>query len=499
VSILLGIDLGTSGVKILAIDADGKTLASVSETYPLIQPRAGWTEQEAEAWWQAVVSALQQIISSPEVNPDSIQALSLSGQMHGSVFLDKKNQVIRNPILWNDTRTLEQCQEITQSVGEKELIAMVGNPALEGFTLPKLLWLRDNEPENYSQLQTMMLPKDYIVYRLTGRLCTEVSDAAGSLLLDVKQRKWSSELCSKLDIDPSILPEVLDSIDIAGTLTDSAADETGLPKTVKVIAGGADNACGAVGNGIVSEGIILASIGSSGVVLGSTDTMQYDPHGRIHSFNHAVPQKWYLMGVTLSAGLSMSWLKNDLFNQEYDIINKKAAKVPAGSEGVIFLPYLYGERTPHRDPKARGAFIGLSGIHNQAHLMRAVFEGVAFALKDSFELIKGLGVEPKEVRITGGGAKSALWRQILADTFNTEVVTMQSDEGPAFGAALIAGVGAGIYKTIEDAASMTVAVGDKLHPDPVRAELYENIYPVFTSLYQSLKNDYHKLFDINNG
>jgi xylulokinase len=499
VSILLGIDLGTSGVKILAIDAEGKTLASASEMYPLIQPRAGWTEQEAEAWWQAVVSSLRHILSAPEVNSDSIQALSLSGQMHGSVFLDINNQVIRNPILWNDARTLEQCRYITHTVGEEQLIAMVGNPALEGFTLPKLLWLRDNEPENYNQLKTMMLPKDYIVYRLTGRLCTEVSDAAGSLLLDVKHRRWSSELCNKLDIDASILPEVLDSIDIAGTLTDSAANETGLPKTVKVIAGGADNACGAVGNGIVSEGIILASIGSSGVVLGSTDTMQYDSHGRIHSFNHAVPGKWYLMGVTLSAGLSMSWLKNNLVEKDYVVINQKAADISVGSEGLIFLPYLYGERTPHRDPMARGAFIGLSGLHTQAHLMRAVFEGVAFALKDSFELIKGLGVEPQEVRMTGGGAKSMLWRQILADIFNTEVVTMQSDEGPALGAALIAGVGAGIYETIEDATNTTVTIGDSVHPNPAHAGKYEEIYPVFTSLYPSLKNDYRKLFDINNG
>jgi xylulokinase len=498
VSTLIGIDLGTSGVKILAIDNHGKILASVSEEYPLIQPRDGWTEQKAEEWWQAVISGIQKILNTPEVNKNSIQALALSGQMHGSVFLDKNNQVIRNPILWNDTRTLEQCQKITQIVGEKNLIAMVGNPALEGFTLPKLLWLRDNEPDNYSQLQTMMLPKDYIVYRLTGRLCTEVSDAAGSLLLDVKQRKWSSELCHKLDIDSSILPEILESVDLAGTLTDLAANETGLSKSVKVIAGGADNACGAVGNGIVSEGIILASIGSSGVVLGSTDTMQYDPYGRIHSFNHAVPQKWYLMGVTLSAGLSMRWLKNDLLNQDYDIINKKAARIPAGSEGVLFLPYLYGERTPHRDPKARGAFIGLSGIHNQAHLIRAIFEGVAFALKDSFELIKALGVQPREVRMTGGGAKSMLWRQILADIFNNEVCTMQADEGPAFGAAIIAGVGAGIYKSIEDATNQMVALDESVHPDPFRAEKYQEIYPVFKSSYQSLKNDYHQLFEINN-
>jgi len=497
-SILLGIDLGTSGVKILAIDEKGNTISSSTVTYPLLQPKAGWTEQNADDWWQAVVTAIQEILADPNIIPDSIQALSLSGQMHGSVFLDNKNQVIRNPILWNDTRTYQQCQAISQRVGEENLIALVGNPALEGFTAPKLLWLRDNEPDNYKKLQTLMLPKDYIVYRLTGRICTEVSDAAGTLLLNVQERSWSETLCGQLDIDMSILPEVLESIDIVETISSAVAQQTGLPKSVKVIAGGADNACGAVGNGIIEEGVVLSSIGSSGVVLAPTNTMQYDPQGRIHSFNHSVPEQWYLMGVTLSAGLSMSWLKNNLIGKDYDYINQHAADVQPGSEGVVFMPYLYGERTPHRDPKARGAFFGLSGIHSQKHLMRAVFEGVAFALKDSLELIRGLGIIPREIRLTGGGAKSALWRQILADVFNAEVVTMQSDEGPAFGAALMAGVGAGNFQNIAKAVEETVSVGDGISPIAANTEKYTEIYSLYTGLYQSLKKDYKKSFDMYN-
>jgi xylulokinase len=497
-AILLGIDLGTSGIKILAVNEKGEILASASEAYPLIQPQAGWAEQNTEDWWQGFLKAVKQIIADPAVKTSDIKALSLSGQMHGSVFLDKDGKVIRNPLLWNDTRTHRQCEYITKTVGEKKLLEMVGNPALEGFTLPKLIWLRDNEPENYKKVKTLFLPKDYIVYRLTGKLSTEMSDAAGSLLLDVKNRKWSEDLCGALDIDPGILPPVIESTDIAGIISSKASAETGLPIGVKVIGGGADNACGAVGNGIVEEGIVLASIGSSGVVLAHSNKMEYDPHGRIHSFNHSVPHNWYLMGVTLSAGLSMSWMKNNLFKTDYDTINSEAASVHAGSKGLIFLPYISGERTPHRDPMARGAFIGLSGIHEQKHMMRSVFEGVSFALKDSLELIKGLGVKPKQIRVTGGGAKSNLWRQILADVFNKDVVTMQADEGPAYGAALIAGVGAGTWSDLPEAVQKTVRVGKTTKANPKDAEAYDKIYPLFKSLYQSLKNDFRTAYELNN-
>jgi xylulokinase len=491
-SILLGIDLGTSGVKVLAINNAGHTLAAVNVSYPLLQPRAGWAEQNPIDWWQGVIEALNKILSNSYVSANSVSALSISGQMHGSVFLDSDNNVIRNPILWNDTRTVEQCRYITDTVGEEQLLRLVGNPALEGFTAPKLIWLRDNEPENYKKLKTLLLPKDFILYKLTGRVCTEMSDAAGTLLLDVKNRCWSEKLCTLLDIEISLLPEVLESVDLVGTLSKEAAEKTGLPEAVKVIAGGADNACSAVGNGIVEEGIVLASIGSSGVVLAHTNSMSHDPHGRIHSFTHSVPYRWYLMGVMLSAGMSMSWLKNELVGREYDYINQEAASVRAGSEGVIFLPYLYGERTPHRDPLARGVFFGLSGVHSQKHLMRSVFEGVAFGLKDSLELIKELGITPRQIRITGGGAKSPLWRQILADVFSTEVSTMQSDEGPAFGAALLAGIGSGIFINAEQATAQTVKVGETTAPGKENSEKYASIYPRFRSLYNSLKEDFKK-------
>ena len=497
-AILLGIDLGTSGVKVLAINEKGEALASTNVSYPLLQPRAGWSEQDPEEWWKGTVEAIKNILKNPAVKSDAVVALSLSGQMHGSVFLDSNNQVIRNPILWNDTRTFGECQVITDTIGEENLLDFVGNPALEGFTLPKVLWLRKNEPDNYKKLKTLMLPKDYVVYRLTGRICTEYSDAAGTLLLDVKNRSWSRDVCNKLDIDSSILPELLDSTSVVGPLTNSASEETGLPADVLVIAGGADNACSAVGNGIIEEGVVLASIGTSGVVLAYTNDMHHDPKGRIHSFNHAVPNHWYLMGVMLSAGMSMSWLKNELVNRDYDYINEQAAQIAPGSEGVMFLPYLFGERTPHRDSKARGVYFGISGIHKQKHLIRAVFEGVAFGLKDSLELIKELGIKPSQIRVTGGGAKSILWRQILADVFTAEVRTMQADEGPAFGAALIAGVGAGVYANTEEAVKNTVALGKSFEPNKENCRRYEEIYPLFKSLYNSLKEDYKKAYEIFN-
>ena len=494
--VLLGIDLGTSGVKVLAIDEKGKTLASTSVSYPLVQPRDGWSEQNPHDWWQGTITAIQKILDHPAVRPDTVIALSLSGQMHGSVFLDSDNKIIRNPLLWNDTRTFEECRYITEQIGEENLLNYVGNPALEGFTLPKVLWLKRNEPDNYKKLSTLMLPKDYILFRLTGRICTEYSDAAGTLLLDVKNRCWSQKVCDSLDINYRMLPELIQSTDIVGQVTTLASEETGLPEQVKVVAGGADNACSAVGNGIVEEGLMLASIGTSGVVLAHTNNMHYDPQGRIHSFNHAIPNCWYLMGVMLSAGMSMSWLKNKLIGRDYNYINEEASQVKPGSEGVIFLPYLFGERTPHRDPKARGVYFGISGMHTQRHLIRAVFEGVAFGLKDSVNLIKGLGVKPDQIRVTGGGAKSDLWRQILADILNAEVIKIQADEGPAFGAALLAGVGAGVYKNIKTAVEETVILGELCTPNPDNNERYEEIYTLFSSLYQSLKEDYTKAFKI---
>ena len=495
---MLGIDLGTSGVKVIAVKQNGDVVAKATAEYPLIQLRSGWSEQNPQDWWDGVLSAIGQIVSNRDVSPESIAAISLSGQMHGSVFLDSEGKVIRNALLWNDTRTYQECEFITRTIGEEHLLELVGNPALEGFTAPKVLWLRENEPENYSRLRTLLLPKDYLLYKLTGRLCTEMSDAAGTLLLDVSQRTWSEEIIRSLDLDPNIFPELLESTDIVGTLKTDLASSLGLDAGVQVVAGGADNACAAVGNGVVEEGIVLVSIGSSGTVLTQTDKMRYDPKGRIHSFCHSVPSKWYLMGVMLSAGLSMSWLKNEILMTDNDTINAEASKVPPGSEGVIFSPYLFGERTPHRDSKARGTFFGLSSFHTRGHLIRSVFEGVAFGLKESLDLLSKMGVCPNEIRLTGGGAKSSLWCQILSDVLNSPVVLMESDEGPAYGAALIAAAGVGIFPDLPNAARSTVKTKGCITPDPLNAKLYAEIYPVYQGLYASLKDQYAEAFRIFN-
>lgn len=501
---ILGLDLGTTGVKSLAIDTKGTILATHAEEYPLKRPQQGWSEQSADDWWEATVKAIRKLLESESVKRKRIRGLALSGQMHGSVFLDKKGRVIRNPLLWNDTRTTDQCREIEDQIGAEKLLELVGNPALEGFTAPKVLWLRENEPENYRKLETLLLPKDYIVYKLTGRLVTEKSDAAGTILYDVHNQEWSDEVTSELDIDEGVLPEVLDSVDVAGELKPNLAKEFGLPTSLKVVAGGADNACSAVGNGIIKEGLFLASIGSSGVVLAHSDHMEVDFGGRVHSFNHSVPEKWYLMGVMLNAGLSYRWFRDTFSSLEteagkligqdpYELLNSEAAQVHPGSDGLIYLPYLNGERTPHKDADARGVFFGFSGTHDKRHFVRSVLEGVTFGLRDSLELIKNMGVEPEQIRVTGGGGKSKLWRGIQADIFGQEVVTTEVDEGPAFGAALIAATGSGVFETLEEAVDKCVKVTSSQQPTPENQRTYEDLYPVYRSLYSSLEEDFDSL------
>lgn len=501
---IVGLDLGTTGVKAIVTDSRGKVLTAYREEYPLSQPEEGWAEQSSDKWWKAVVKALEETLSLDMVKRKELKGLALSGQMHGSVFLDDKGEVIRNPILWNDTRTTKQCKEIEEEIGEKRLLELVGNPALEGFTAPKVLWLRENEPKNYEELETLLLPKDYIVYKLTGRLVTEKSDAAGTILYDVKNQEWSEKVTSALDIDRAILPEVLDSVDVVGELKPKLAEELGLPADLKVVAGGADNACSAVGNGITDEGLFLASIGSSGVVLAHSDHMEVDFGSRVHSFNHSVPNKWYLMGVMLNAGLSYRWFR-DTFSQlevqagnltdkdPYELLNAEAAQAPPGSEGLIYLPYLNGERTPHKNANARGTFFGFSGNHDKRHFTRAVLEGVTFGLRDSLELIKDMDVEPEQIRVTGGGGKSELWRGIQADIFGQEVVTTAVDEGPAYGAALIAATGSGVFETLDEAVNNCVEVVSSQQPNPENQRTYEDLYPIYRSLYTSLEEDYDRL------
>lgn len=504
-SLLLGIDLGTTGAKAALIDDQGWVLRTARAGYPLSRPREGWSEQDPEDWWNGVTKATRDVLHNTE--PDRVKGLALSGQMHGSVFLDSSGEVIRPPILWNDTRTTEQCEAMRRLVGEDRLRELVGNPILEGFTAPKLLWLRDNEPQNYRKLDTLLLPKDYIVYRLTGRLATEVSDAAGSVLFNVEKGKWEEEILSQLDFSTDFLPPVLQSTEVVGELTERAAYTLGLSSDTLVIAGGADNACSAVGNGIARDGLFLVSIGSSGVVLAHTDSMHVDQKGRLHSFNHAKPDSWYLMGVMLSAGLSFRWVKSsfgqleqtasDLLNiDSYDILTKEASSVPPGSEKLIFLPYLNGERTPHADADARGVFFGLTSSHKKAHLVRSVLEGVSFGLRDSFELILNKGIDPHQVRITGGGANSELWAQILADILGQELNKTSVYEGPAFGAALLAGVGADIYEDLDQAIDQTIDVRTVASPTQSNRDLYDEQYEIYQSLYGSLKTQYKKLAEL---
>jgi xylulokinase len=493
---LLGLDIGTSGVKALLMSIEGKIISSKTVSYPLATPHSGWAEQSPDDWWGATVKVIKETVSHNPIDSKQIKGISLSGQMHSSVFLDEKMEVIRPAILWSDTRTSEQCNEIYAIAGGLgQLIHYVSNPALEGFTAPKILWLKENEPENYKRVKHILLPKDYIRYKLTNELFTEVSDAAGTLLFDVIKKKWSAGLLEKLEISQDLLPPVLNSFDLAGRITKPIAEKAGLKFGTPVVAGGADNACGAVGSGITEEGRVMVSIGSSGVVLAQTNNPQADQEGRIHLFNHAYPDSWYMMGVMLSAGMSYEWLERKLFNHKlsYAKLDQLAGEIEPGSEELIFLPYLYGERTPHNDANARGVYFGISGKHDQRHFIRSVLEGVAFALKDSLELIKDKGVKIKEVRAIGGGAKSRIWQQILADILGEEINLLNAEEGPAFGAALIAGVGVGVCSSFAEAVNRIIKVEKTILPGIQNTERYNQNYQLYKKLYYSLKEDFKEL------
>ena len=502
---LLGIDLGTTGVKaaLFAVD-DGRVLASAFVDYPLYHPHPGWAEQNPAEWWQATLTAIRACLAGGAqqgVQPADVRGVGLSGQMHGVVLLDANQQVLRPSIIWADQRSEAQCRWITERVGAERLIELVSNPALPGFSAPKLQWIRDNEPEIFARAQTMLLPKDYIRYLLTGVIAMEISDAAGTDLLDVKHGTWSREVLEALELNPTLLPPIVAATGVAGTITDEVAALTGLQPGTPVAGGGADNACGAVGNGVVRPGLALVSIGTSGVVLAYAGSPQVDTSGpvpRVHTFNHAVPGAWYLMGVTQGAGLSLHWVRDNIGLPEmamerwagvdaYELLSKEAAQVPPGSEGLIFLPYLQGERTPHLDAYARGGWIGLTASHTRRHLVRSVLEGVAFSLKDCFAILQEQGLELEQMRATGGGAKSPLWRQIITDVLGIELVTTNATEGPAFGAALLAGVASGVYNSVQQACDQTVRVVERTEPQPEHRQAYEQAYEVYRALYPALK------------
>jgi xylulokinase len=502
---LLGIDVGTTGVKAALFAAtDGRVLASAFVDYPLLHPQIGWAEQNPADWWQATITAIRTCLVGGvrhNIQPADVRGVGLSGQMHGVVLLDEHMHVLRPCIIWADQRSEAQCRWITERVGAARLIELVSNPALTGFSAPKLLWVRDNEPDIFARARTMLLPKDYIRWCLTGRVAMEISDAAGTCLLDVKKGIWSQPVLEALELDPALLPPIVAADAVCGTITDEVATLTDLIPGTPVAGGGADNACGAVGNGVVRPGLALVSIGTSGVVLAHADTPQVDTSGpvpRVHTFNHAVPRAWYLMGVTQGAGLSLRWLRDNIGLPEralerwtgidaYELLIQEAASVPAGSDGLLFLPYLQGERTPHLDAHARGGWIGLTASHDRRYLVRSVLEGVAFSLKDCAAIIQEQGLPVEQVRVTGGGAKSPLWRQIIADVLGVELVTTNATEGPAFGAALLAGVAAGIYPSVQQACDATVQVVDTTAPQAEAERIYKQAYETYRALYPALK------------
>ncbi len=504
-SITLGIDVGTSGTKTIAIDEKGTILASASAEYPCDHPRPGWSEQDPELWWDATKKTVQQVLGSGKFQANDVAGVGLSGQMHGSVFLDSAGTVIRPALLWNDQRTAAECQEIeAKADGREALIRLVANPALTGFTAPKLLWVRKHEPAHWDRVRQVLLPKDYVRYRLTGTFATEVSDASGTLMLDVANRRWSSELLAKLDIDPSLLPACFESQEVSAKVSDLGSKATGLPVGTPVVGGGGDQPAGAVGNGIVRQGVVSATMGTSGVVFAHADTLGFDPKGRLQRGCHAVPGAWHVMGVVLSAGGSFQWFRNELGKAEVEMARKKgedpyylltdeAAVAGPGAEGLFFLPYLTGERTPHFDPDAKGAWVGLTVRHGRAHLIRALLEGATFAMRDSLELIREMGVKIDQVRLSGGGARNALWRQIQADIYGCDVHTLNSTEGPAFGVALLAQVGTGGFASVPEACDATIRAVDSARFEPRTKQYYDRAFPVYRQLYQDLRGTFKTL------
>lgn len=504
---LLGIDIGTSGTKTVLFDKEGNTIASALGEYPMSQPKVGWAEQKAEDWWEATATTIKKVIEKSGVKSEDIKGIGLSGQMHGLVLLDKDNEVLRPSIIWCDQRTVKECEQITELVGAQRLIEITANPALTGFTASKIMWVKNNEPEVYSKVKKILLPKDYVRFMLTGAYATEVSDASGMQLLDIAKRNWSDEVLEKLGIDKSFLAPVYESQEVTGYVTEAVAKLTGLSVGTPVVGGAGDQAAGAIGNGIVKAGTISSTIGTSGVVFAYTDKVTIDPKGRVHTFCHAVPNTWHVMGVTQGAGLSLKWFRDNFCLEEketaelmevdpYELMNAQAERVVPGCDGLIYLPYMMGERTPHLDPLAKGVFFGLSARHTKRDMLRAVMEGVAYSLKDCMEIIKGMDIEVKEVRASGGGGKSKLWRQIQADLFNTEVVTINSSEGPALGVALLAGVGAGVYSTVEEACNTVIKVISKQEANKSNTEVYEKYYKIYQNLYPALKEQFKAVAEI---
>ncbi len=494
---LLGIDVGTSGTRALIVDGDGKVIASgVEEHRPFASPQSGWAEQDPQDWWRACGIAVRRALKASGASADEIASVGFSGQMHGAVLLDAQGEVVRSALIWCDQRTDKQAKFLDESLGRENLIRLTCNPPLTNFTLTKLLWVREMEPEKWTRVRHIMLPKDYVRFRLTGEFVTDVTDASGTLLFDVARRKWSTEVLRRTGIDERILPSVHESPEVSARISAKGAEATGLKAGTPVVAGAGDQAAGAVGMGVVRAGAVSATIGTSGVVFAATDRPSLDPLGRLHTFCHAIPGRWHVMGVTQAAGLSLRWFRDrfgagkDDGRDPYERLVAEASDSPACAEGVFWVPYLMGERTPHCDPNIRAALIGLSASHTRAHVIRAILEGVAFSLRDSLTIFREIHVPIEEIRLGGGGARSALWRQIQAETYGQEVQLLGAEEGAAYGAAILAGVGAGVWKSVDEACDTVVHVTQRIKPDARRAAQMEKGYQVYRRIYPALREIY---------
>lgn len=491
---LLGIDISTTGAKALLIDAEGDVVGSATSPLALSTPRPLWSEQDPEDWWQGVARSVRKVLADTGVAATAVKAIGLTGQMHGLVLLDEAGNVLRPAILWNDQRTGAQCDEIRRRIGKGRLIQITGNDALTGFTAPKILWVRQHEPPIYARTRHVLLPKDYIRYRLTGEFAMDRAGGAGTLLFDLKARTWSDEVLQALEIPAPWLPSTYEGPEITGDVSEGASAATGLAAGTPVVGGGGDQAAQAVGVGAVEPGIIALTLGTSGVVFAATESPLIEPEGRLHAFCHAVPDRWHLMGVMLSAAGSLQWYRDTLApGLDFDDLLSEAESAPPGGEGLLFLPYLTGERTPHPDPLARGAWVGLTVRHSRAHLTRAVLEGVAYGIKDSFSLIQQAGLgRIEEVRLSGGGARSPLWRQIIADVLGQTLVTVKTTEGAAYGAALLAGVGAGLFENVPAACEQTIRVTGRTEPGEATT-FYQERYPRYRALYPALREEFRRM------
>ena len=485
----LGIDTGTGSTRALLVDEQGGLRGSCTAAHAeMVMEQPLWAEQHPDDWWRAACEAVQGVLAQAGISGTAVRGIGLSGQMHGLVLLNEAKEVIRPALIWCDQRSQPQVDAINTALGREHVVEWTANPVLTGFTLPKLLWVRDHQPELYAQVKHMLLPKDYVRFRLTGELASDVSDASGTALFDVVNRRWSFEMADGLEIDRAILPRVYESAEISGTVTKDAANLTGLAAGTPVAAGAGDQAASAVGNGIVEPGVVSCTLGTSGVMFAHTDHPAYDPLGRVHTFCHAVRGQWHVMGVTQGAGLSLQWFRNQLApGIPYDALMAEAAQAPAGSDGLFWLPYLMGERTPHLDATIRGGWVGLTARHTRAHLIRAIVEGVSYSLKDGLAIIESLGVPVNSVRASGGGANSPFWRQVLADVFAKRVVTLASQEGSAYGAALLALVMNGVYSSVPEACKQTVREVDSTMPRAAETAVYAAGHKTYAKLYPALR------------